>query len=86
MGMLKDIFVQSLKNRTVIFQLSRSDYFKLQMICDSLNEKLSTEHEITPDMIATRVVETFIQDSFEDSTNRIVKKVLPDSRNRKIIR
>ncbi|MBW5449350.1 hypothetical protein GE107_25315 [Cohnella sp. CFH 77786] len=82
-ALLKEIFVQSLKHRTVVLRLSRSDYYKLQMICEALNETVPAEHEVNPEIIGTRVLETFIRESFQDSTNRIVKQVIPEARKRR---
>lgn len=76
----KEMFVESLRHRSVFSKLSRSDYYKLQMLCEAINKNVDADYEVTPDMIATRVLETFIQESFEDSTNRLVKKILPEAR------
>ncbi|WP_141505080.1 hypothetical protein [Paenibacillus luteus] len=83
MGLWKDMFIESLKHRTVMSRLSRSDYYKLKMICEAINENVDADHEVTPEIIGTRVLETFIRESFQDSTNRIVKKVIPEARKRK---
>jgi len=82
-ALLKEMFVQSLKYRTVMLRLTRSDYYKLQMICEALNETVPAEHEVNPEIIGTRVMETFIRESFQDSTNRIVKHVIPEARKHK---
>jgi hypothetical protein len=50
------------------------------MICEAINEKVDIEYEVTPDMIATRVLEKFIEQSFEDSTNKLVNQIIPDVR------
>lgn len=83
MGLFSDFFVQSFKYRNVMCRLSRSDHYKLRMICEAINENVDAEYEITPEMIGTRVLETFIRESFEDSTNRIVKRVIPEVRKPK---
>jgi hypothetical protein len=57
------------------------------MICEAINKNVDSEYEVTPDIIGTRVLETFIHESFEDSTNRLLKKILPEvriKRSRKI--
>lgn len=80
MSFIKDIIVESFRNRIVNIKLSRSDYYKLLMICEAINEKVDVEYEVTPDMIATRVLEKFIEQSFEDSTNKLVNQIIPDVR------
>lgn len=83
MGVFKDLLLQSLQHRTVVVKLTRSDYYKLQMICEAVNEHVALDEELTPDLIATRVLETFILQSFEDSTSRIVKGIVPEVRKRR---
>jgi hypothetical protein len=80
---VKDVLIQTLRYRSVVAKLSRSDFYKLQMISEAINENVDVEYEVTPDLIAAKVLETFIQESFEDSTNRIVKRVIPEARIRK---
>jgi hypothetical protein len=80
LSFLKDIIVESFRNRIVNIKLSRSDYYKLLMICEAINEKVDVEYEVTPDMIASRVLEKFIEQSFEDSTNKLVNQIIPDVR------
>lgn len=80
MGIFSDYFVQSLKYRNVMCRLSRSNHYKLKMICEAINENVDVEYQVTPEMIGTRVLETFIHDAFQDSTNRIVKRVIPEVR------
>jgi hypothetical protein len=80
LSFIKDIIVESFRNRIVNIKLSRSDYYKLLMICEAINEKVDVEYEVTPDMIATRVLEKFIEQSFEDSTNKLVNQIIPDVR------
>lgn len=64
-------------------KLTRSEYYQLQMICEAINEKIDAEYEVTPDMIATKVLKTFISESFEDSTKKIVKQIIPEMRMRR---
>lgn len=79
MSTIKKVISEYLKNKDVITTLSRSDYHKLKMLCEAINESIHViEYEVTVDLIVTRVIETFIQDHFEDSTTRIVKRILPD--------
>jgi hypothetical protein len=80
LSFIKDIIVESFRNRIVNIKLSRSDYYKLLMICEAINEKVDIEYEVTPDMIASRVLEKFIEQSFEDSTNKLVNQIIPDVR------
>jgi hypothetical protein len=80
LSFIKDIIVESFRNRIVNIKLSRSDYYKLLMICEAINEKVDVEYEVTPDMIASRVLEKFIEQSFEDSTNKLVNQIIPDVR------
>lgn len=82
-ALLKDVFVDSLKYRMLVLRLSRHDYHKLQMICETLNANVDEEYEVNPEIIGTRVLETFIHESFQDSTKRIVNKVVPEARLRK---
>jgi hypothetical protein len=72
---------QLIKYRSVLCKLSRSDYYKLEMICDDVNKRISNpEQHITPDIIATEVLCTFIDDSYADSTKRIVNLIMPELR------
>lgn len=80
---LEHMVSQLFKNKTILTTISRSDFYKLQMICEAVNQNVNADDELTPDIIATRVLETFIREAFEDSTNRIVRQILPEARGRR---
>lgn len=80
---LFDLWNETFKHRNVILTIARSDYYKLKMICEAVNENVPSDYELTPDLICTRVLETFIQESFEDSTDKIMKQIMPNARRRK---
>ncbi|MDQ6422666.1 hypothetical protein RB620_24845 [Paenibacillus sp. LHD-117] len=77
---IKQIFGSMFKTRTVLIPVSRSDYYKLQMICEGVNQSVDADDELTPDIIAGRVLSTFIREAYEDSTNRIVHQIVPEAR------
>ncbi|KRE25866.1 hypothetical protein [Paenibacillus sp. Soil522] len=73
MGILRNIIEPYMRYRSLIIGLKRNDYQKLQMIADDLNEHVQGEYEFTPELIASRVMKTFIDEAYSDSTKRIVK-------------
>lgn len=83
MGIIRDMIDPFLRSRSLVIGLSRSDYYKLQMIADDLNELADGEYEFTPELIASRVMKTFIDEAYRDSTKRIVKAILPEARVRR---
>jgi transcriptional regulatory protein LevR len=68
----------SLKRKSLLVYLSRNDYYRLQMLADDLNEHLDTDVEITPEIIASRVLEVFIDQAYEDSVKKIAKRLIPE--------
>ncbi|WP_101809525.1 hypothetical protein [Paenibacillus pasadenensis] len=84
MGLIRDLWNETVRFRTVTATLPRSEYYKLQLICDSINDHTDVEYEVTPDMIAERVLQTFISEAYEDGTSRLIRRLLPEvSRQRK---
>lgn len=65
-------------NYLMSIQLSRSDYYKLQMVSDDLNKADEMPYRMTPEILATKVVRTFIREAYRDSTKRITQKLLPE--------
>lgn len=68
------------KYRLISFRIKRHSHYQLQMICDAINEKIDVEYEITPEMLSSRVMQTFIDEAFSDSTSRIVDAIVPELR------
>lgn len=68
------------KTRVAVVTLSRSDHYKLMMLAEDLTNHPDTKYEIDVDYLATRVVKTFIQEAYGDSTDKLVKRVIPDIR------
>ncbi|MDN4106659.1 hypothetical protein [Paenibacillus polymyxa] len=69
--------------RVITFRISRVSHYQLQMICDAINKRVNTEYEITPEMITSRVMETFIEEAFSDSTNRIAECIVPELKRKR---
>ncbi|WCK53813.1 hypothetical protein PP175_21220 [Aneurinibacillus sp. Ricciae_BoGa-3] len=78
MGIFYDLFQESRKTKSLLVKLSRADYYRYTLICESMNKSLNNEYDITPEMLATRILETFIEDAYEDSTNKMAKRLLSD--------
>lgn len=79
MGIIRKFIDPYLQYRSLLIGLKRNDYNKLQMIADDLNEHVKGEFEFTPEIIASRVMKTFIDEAYADSTKRIVKAILPEA-------
>lgn len=79
----RDFIDPYLKLRSLMVTLKRNDYAKLQMIADDLNE-YSEEFEFTPEILAARVIKTFIDEAYSDTTKQIVEAVLPEATVRRI--
>ncbi|WP_145950123.1 hypothetical protein [Paenibacillus sp. Y412MC10] len=71
------------KIKILSFRMSRHSHYQLQLICDAINSRLDEEYELTPEMITSRVMETFVEEAFADSTNRIVDSILPEMKKKK---
>ncbi|MFX3643554.1 MAG: hypothetical protein ACE3L7_33685 [Candidatus Pristimantibacillus sp.] len=71
------------KYRLISFRIKRHSHYQLQMICDAINEKIDVEYEITPEMLSSRVMQTFIEEAFSDSTSRIVDAIVPELRTKR---
>lgn len=78
MGIFYDLFQQSRKTKTILVKLSRADHYRYTLICEALKKSLKNEYEITPEMLATRILETFIEEAYEDSTHKMAKRLLSD--------
>lgn len=74
---------ETAKYRTITYRISRSGHYHLQMICDAINKKVDIEYELTPEMITTRVMETFVEEAFSDSTNKIISSIVPELRKKR---
>lgn len=79
MSLIRDFLDPYLKYRSLVIGLKRNDFQKLQMIADDLNDQVQGEYEFTPEIIASRVMKTFIDQAYADSTRRIVKAILPEA-------
>lgn len=79
MGLIKDIIKDSFKTRYVNCKLSRSDYYKLVVICEAINDRVDADYEVTPEMIGTLVLQKWIDQSFEESTNKLLKQIVPEA-------
>lgn len=79
MGIIRKFIDPYLQYRSLLIGLKRNDFQKLQMIADDLNEHVNGEYEFTPEIIASRVMKTFIDEAYADSTKRIVKAILPET-------
>jgi hypothetical protein len=73
-----DYITQQSKNRSLLVQLTRSDHYKLQMICDDLNENVEMDFEITPEFIASKILKTFIDQSYNDATQKMTRCLMPE--------
>lgn len=71
------------KYRLISFRIKRHSHYQLQMICDAINEKIDVEYEITPEMLSSRVMQTFIEEAFSDSTSRIVDAIVPELKTKR---
>lgn len=80
MSLIRKIIEPYLMYRSLLIGLKRNDFAKLQMIADDLNDHVQGEYEFTPEIIASRVMKTFIDEAYADSTRRIVKAILPEAR------
>lgn len=74
---------ENTKFRVISFRMRRHSYYQLQLICDAINERVDVEYELTPDMITSRVMETFVEEAFSDSTNRIVDAIVPELKKKR---
>jgi flagellar basal body P-ring protein FlgI len=84
MGIFREFFEPMIKRKTLVISLKRSDYYKLQMIADDINEHSGDEDYVfTPEVIANQVMKTFIDEAYQDSTRRIVKAILPEVHKRR---
>lgn len=75
---LINVAEQSIKRKSMLIYLGRSDYYKLKMLADDLNEQLDFEEELTPEIIATRVIEVFIEETFDGNVKKVAKRLVPD--------
>ncbi|MBL4952163.1 hypothetical protein JK635_08050 [Neobacillus sp. YIM B02564] len=66
------------KNRTMVVKLSRSDHHKLQLIADDLNEYVQSNFDITPEFVATRVLEVFVEQAYGDSVKKVTRRIMSD--------
>ncbi|CAM4043936.1 hypothetical protein L1N85_19560 [Paenibacillus alkaliterrae] len=78
MSLIRNFIDPYLRYRSLVIGLKRNDFQKLQMIADDLNE-VQDEYVFTPEIIASRVMKTFIDQAYADSTKRIVKAILPEA-------
>ncbi|QAY67296.1 hypothetical protein [Paenibacillus protaetiae] len=77
MGIFSEFIDPYLKYRSLVIGLKRAEYQKLQKIADALNDHMD-EDLFTPENIASRVVKTFIDEAYADSTKRIVQAIVPE--------
>jgi hypothetical protein len=77
-GLFYDLLQESKRTKTYHIKLSRSDSYRFKLICEAMNKTLKPDYVITTEMLATRILETFIEDAYEDSTNKMAKRLLSE--------
>ncbi|TCZ76061.1 hypothetical protein E0485_14540 [Paenibacillus albiflavus] len=85
MGIVKDFWdivvkgeeQQVIDRNIVAFRLKPHEMYKLDMICDELNDRLGLNGTITPNSIARRVVRKFLRQCYDENTEQIVSNLLP---------
>ncbi|MFE8701000.1 hypothetical protein ACFYKX_10260 [Cytobacillus sp. FJAT-54145] len=66
------------KHKTILVKMSRSSHYKLQLICDDLNEHVEDDFKVTPELLAARVLDVFVNQAFDDNVKKLAKQLLPD--------
>ncbi|GAA0853900.1 hypothetical protein ABER99_20075 [Paenibacillus glucanolyticus] len=80
---LQEWWKENSKYKEVTYRMHRHRYYQLQMICDAINERIDVDYELTPEVITSRVMETFCEEAFSDSTNRIVAAIVPELKKKR---